>query len=127
MNDSDLLLDHIKAPYHHGRLPDATHANRQNNPLCGDEIELQLLIDDEQYIRQAWFDGLGCALSQGAASLLCEMIEGRTASELSRWDAVEFVQHLGVKLSPIRMQCALLGFNAIQAILREQPVRESQS
>lgn len=64
-----LIVDHDRAPRHHGPLAGATHAATVDNPLCGDVVTLHLILDGDT-IRAAAFEGHGCALSRAAASLL---------------------------------------------------------
>ena len=72
----DHILDHFESPYHKGRLACPTCSHRDKNPLCGDVIELQLRLDADGRVAEAFFDGKGCAISQAAASILCQEIEG---------------------------------------------------
>jgi nitrogen fixation NifU-like protein len=117
--DSDsLLLEHLASPYHRGRPSVATVSSCQTNPLCGDEVEL-LLVVHQGFVDQAYFDGKGCAVSQAAASVLCTTIEGCAVDELAGWTEAEFGQLLGVQLSPIRERCALLAFRALKCLLEE--------
>jgi nitrogen fixation NifU-like protein len=76
------ILEHFESPYHKGHVecPTCTHADK--NPLCGDYVNLELKVDDAGVVTDAYFDGTGCAISQAAASILCETIEGKTIEEL---------------------------------------------
>ena len=69
------VLDHYEDPYHRGSCADVTHRHEDDNPLCGDVIQVELQIDADGKIQQAWFDGEGCCISQSAASMLMEKIE----------------------------------------------------
>ena len=113
--EADRLLDHIDSPYHKGEFSACSHRQKSRNPLCGDEIELQVLIDDG-YIREAWFEGRGCSVSIGAASILCEYIEGMRISDVQKIEAAEFVQMLGASISPVRQRCALLAFETLRSL-----------
>jgi len=116
----ELILDHYESPYHRGQLdaPSCTHTER--NPLCGDRVQLQLQIDSEHRIQQAFFDGEGCAISQAAASILCEHIEGMTLSEIEAFDAPAMLDLLQVQLTAVRQRCGLLGFKVLKTLVYSQ-------
>jgi nitrogen fixation protein NifU and related proteins len=111
------ILDHYESPYHKGRLenPTCTHAGK--NPLCGDRIELQLLVDEHDRIMQAYFDGTGCAISQAAASILCEEIEGKSLEEIREFQAPQMLDLLKVPLTASRQKCGLLGFKVLKTMV----------
>lgn len=71
-----VIVDHDRAPRHHGPLPGATHTATADNPLCGDGVTLYLRIEDG-IIRDVSFEGRGCSLSRAAASILSTMLAGR--------------------------------------------------
>lgn len=123
MNDAagDLLLDHFRTPYHRGALSSATHRAQAINPLCGDQIELQLRLSPTGLVELAFFRGQGCAVSQAAASVLCEQIEGVPADVLRRLLPEDILSQLGVQLSPIRQRCALLALEALTSMLAKLP------
>lgn len=110
------ILDHYESPYHKGHLPHPTCAHCDRNPICGDQICLELQIADGQ-VQQAYFDGKGCAISQAAASMLCEHIEGKTLDELRAFQAKDMLALLKVPLTPSRQKCGLLGFRVLKTLL----------
>ena len=67
-----------------GRCPAATHAHEDDNPLCGDVVRVELAIDPDGTVREAYFNGDGCCISQAAASMLIERIDGRPVEEVKR-------------------------------------------
>ena len=71
------ILDHYEEPFHRGHCPAATHAHEDENPLCGDVVRVELAIDADGTIRDAYFDGDGCCISQASASMLVERIDGK--------------------------------------------------
>ncbi len=111
------ILDHYKHPHNRGTLEPATHKGRESNPLCGDEISLTLRVDGANRIEAACFDGEGCAISMASASLLTDSIKGRSLEEAAALDRAAVLQTLGVPLSAVREQCALLPLRALQAAL----------
>lgn len=115
-----MLIDHIDASGHRGRLTNPTATHTERNRLCGDEVRLDLRLEAAQ-VREARFDGRGCLVSQAAASMLCEYVEGRTIDELAALEAADVLDLFGVPLTPHRQQCALLAFRALKTVLYSLP------
>jgi nitrogen fixation NifU-like protein len=111
------ILDHYEEPFHRGHCPNATHAHQGENRLCGDVVRLELAIDADGAIRDAWFDGDGCCISQAAASMLVERICGRKVEELKNFSAEDMLQLFGARLTPNRQKCCLLAWRTAQAAL----------
>lgn len=111
------ILDHYKHPHNRGVLSPATHMAREANPLCGDEIVLTLRMDGGSRIEEARFDGEGCAISMASASILTDALKGKTAAEASAVDRTAVLGSLGVPLSAVREQCALLAWRALRSAL----------
>jgi len=109
----DYILDHYKNPRNFGELVGATHTYHDSNPLCGDEMTMQLRISDGQ-IDEVHFTGKGCAISQASASILTEEIEGKTLEEVKAIDRDHVLANLGIPISPARIKCALLGLKALK-------------
>ncbi len=111
------ILEHFESPYHKGHVecPTCTHADK--NPLCGDYVNLELKVDDAGVVTDAYFDGTGCAISQAAASILCETIEGKTIEELRAMQAKEMLDLLQVPLTATRQKCGLLSFKILKTML----------
>lgn len=110
------ILDHYEAPYHKGQMadPSCTHCDR--NPICGDQVCLELKLNGDR-VQEAWFHGKGCAISQAAASMLCEHIEGKSLNELRDMQAKDMLALLQVRLTPSRQKCGLLGFRVLKTLL----------
>lgn len=111
------VLDHYEDPFHRGSCEHATHAHEDDNPLCGDVIRIELQIDDQQVIRDAWFDGDGCCISQSSASMLMEKIQGKPVEEARAMTADEMLQLFGARLTPNRQKCCLLSWRVLQSAL----------
>ena len=109
----DDILDHYKNPRNAGMLPGATNTYHDNNPLCGDEITMSLLIDDDK-VKDVRFEGKGCAISQASASILTEEIKGKTLDEVKAIDRQHVLENLGIPISPARVKCALLGLKTLK-------------
>ena len=79
----EIILDHYRNPRNKGRLPNADVSIHDSNPLCGDEIDIHLKVEEEK-VKEIKFEGRGCAISQASASMLTEMIVGKSLRYLSR-------------------------------------------
>ena len=108
------ILDHYKHPRNQGTLdhPDVTYEDA--NPLCGDKLRMDFRIKDGK-IDAVRFTGQGCSISQAAASMLCERIEGRTLDEVKKLTRDDILEMLGIELGPVRLKCALLALKTLKA------------
>ncbi len=126
----DHILDHFESPYHKGHLACPTCSHSDRNPICGDQVTLELEVDENQQVRNAYFDGSGCAISQAGASILCEAIEGKSLDELRDFQAKDMLDLLKVRLTASRQKCGLLGFKVLKTMLysldQSKPVSEPQ-
>ncbi len=111
------VLDHYEDPYHRGACAQATHAHEDDNPLCGDVIRIELKIDRDKHIKEAWFDGDGCCISQSSASMLVEEIEGKSVEEAQKFTANQMLDLFQAKLTPNRQKCCLLSWQVLQSAL----------
>jgi nitrogen fixation NifU-like protein len=121
----DYVLAHYEDPYHRGSCEDCTHCHQDTNPLCGDMVRMELRIDDHGTMRQVYFDGHGCCISQAAASMLVERFDGHTVEEVKRFSAEDMLKLFGVRLTPNRQKCCLLPWRVLQAaIYAPAPVKD---
>ncbi len=104
----EIILDHYQNPHHHGRLERATLSGRDSNPLCGDQIQLDLQTDQEGIIIDVGFTGQGCAISQASASMLTDELLGKNLFEAIQISNEDIYRMLGVPLTSARVKCALL-------------------
>jgi nitrogen fixation NifU-like protein len=109
------ILDHYRHPRNTGTLDEATHSHEENNPLCGDVIRIDLHVNESNIIDQVAFSGRGCAISQASASMLTEMIEGKTLDEAKQIGKEDILEALGIEIGPVRMKCALLSLKVLKA------------
>ena len=116
----EVILDHYKNPRGHGVIEDAdAHAEGQN-PLCGDEVSIYVAFgDDGETIDDVKFEGRGCAISQAATSMLTEMVQGRSATEIAALPKEELLDEIGIPLTPVRLKCALLGLTTLKIALHK--------
>ncbi len=108
------ILDHYKNPRNYGELEDPTFTHVGENPMCGDEIRMDVKLDDEETIEQIAFSGDGCAISQASASMLSSKLQGTTVEELLGMDRDDVIDMLGVDISPMRVKCAVLAEKVAQ-------------
>jgi nitrogen fixation protein NifU and related proteins len=135
----DIILDHGRHPRNFHALEHPTHLARGHNPLCGDRVTVYLAIDGER-IADVSFEGRGCAISTAAASLMTEVLKGKTLDEARRLfaqfhvtvtggtpedlpeslheDAERLEPLAGVRAYPVRVKCATLPWHAFEAALK---------
>ena len=117
------ILDHYKHPRNKGRLEPAELHAMESNPLCGDTVALYLRLDGADRISEVRFDGEGWAISQASASILTTMLQGKSLAEAKAIGRDEILKAVGVPLSAVRVQCALLSLNVLKLALGETPER----
>jgi len=108
------ILDHYKNPRNYGELEEATFTHVGENPMCGDTIEMDVVLSDDETIERVAFRGDGCAISQASASMLSEELHGMTVSQLREMDRDDVIDMLGVDISPMRVKCAVLAEKVAQ-------------
>lgn len=112
----DEILDHYKNPHNFGPLSGATVSDEEYNPLCGDRVVLQLKVERGK-LKEAMFKGEGCAISTAASSMLTDYIKGKSLEELKKLDGAKVLSILNLSdISPARLKCALLGFEALKKL-----------
>jgi nitrogen fixation NifU-like protein len=131
----EVILDHYRAPRNKGRLDPHDVALERNNPLCGDEIELFVKFEGDN-VEGIAFEGKGCSISQASASMMTEKIKGlsvKDASQLAETikrmmaseeegnpdELGDLISLKGVVKYPVRIKCALLGWNTLLEALEE--------
>jgi nitrogen fixation NifU-like protein len=105
---AETILDHYRNPHHYGRLDHRSLSAKDSNPLCGDMVQFDLLLDKDNRIENVGFTGHGCAISQASASMLTDLLIGRTLEEAVQMTNEDIYQMLGVPLTPARVKCAIL-------------------
>jgi len=130
------ILDHNRKPRNFGVLEEANRSAEGNNPICGDQLTVSLLLDEEDRVLDVRFQGKGCAISTASASLMTGCVKGRTRSEIDETfklfhgvvtaspsesvDAEELGKlavFSGVREYPVRVKCATLAWHTLRAAL----------
>jgi len=110
----EIILDHYRNPRNKGRISGAEISAQDNNPVCGDRLSIDIKLEDN-VVSDIKFDGEGCAISQSSASILTEMLMGKTVDELSKFTKDELLEELGTpSLGPARIKCALLSLKVLK-------------
>ncbi len=135
----EIILDHSRHPRHFGPLPAANHMAEGHNPLCGDRVKVYLKVDAKNRIDDVSFEGRCCAISVASASLMTDMLKGRTVAEaehlmggflnLVKGEGVQDLKGddretlevmAGVSAFPMRVKCATLAWHAMKAALENE-------
>lgn len=135
----ELILDHSRSPRNFGVLAGANHEAKGYNPLCGDKVQVYLHMEDNR-IKDIHFEGQGCAISMASASLMTEMVKGKTESEAKELftafhDMVtgktttvpldeilldKLMVMSGVQQFPVRVKCATLPWHTMEAAIKNK-------
>jgi nitrogen fixation NifU-like protein len=108
------ILDHYKHPHNWGELEHADLEFHDLNPLCGDELTVQLVVGDDGTIDDVRFSGHGCAISQAAASMTSDEVKGMKVDDVLRLDRSFVLDLLGIDISATRLKCALLSLKVLK-------------
>jgi nitrogen fixation NifU-like protein len=142
----DVILDHSRHPRNFGALEGATHSGEGLNPLCGDRVKVYLVLDKANRIAEIKFEGKGCAISQASASLMTDMLVGRTIAEaetlmggflhmvkgeadigeLNADDRERLEVMAGVSAFPMRVKCATLAWHTMKSALEGGEAAKSE-
>ena len=112
------IMDHYTNPRNFGRPNSFDISQKELNPLCGDEINIYINLDNNT-IKDIKFVGRGCAISQASASMISEYIKGKNMEEVKKYGKEELLNLLGIPIGPVRIKCALLSLRAIQSAIEK--------
>ena len=141
----EVILDHSRHPRHFGALKSATHVGEGHNPLCGDRVKVYLHLNGTGKIDDISFEGRGCAISQASASLMTDMLKGRSIDEAERLmggflnlvkgenagalegeDRERLDVMAGVSEFPMRVKCATLAWHTMKSALEGGPAAKTE-
>lgn len=119
MNDPlyrEIIMEHWEYPRNYGVIKNADVDVTENNPVCGDKVRIMAKLKNKK-IEDIKFTCSGCAVSKALASILTLKVKGMKVSEFSKMKPEILLGGLGVEFTPVRMKCALLGFNTLKKAL----------
>ena len=116
----DHLLDYFESRGHRGPLSEATASVSHRHPACGDVVDLAVCVE-AGVLRTLRFEARGCMVSQAAAAMLCEALEGQPVDRLNSFSASDMLALVGLPLSPRRIACALLPLEAARLLAAKLP------
>jgi nitrogen fixation NifU-like protein len=127
------ILEHYTHPHHYGTLEDADISHQESNPLCGDRIRFDIQLDESgETVEDVRFSAVGCAISKAAASMLSDLLVGKSLEEIRELSKEDLLDELGIDLGPVRLKCALLplkvvkvGAYGLDEWQEEEPVEEA--
>ena len=112
------ILEHYKNPENFGALLKPSIQVKEQNILCGDEIQIEIKFEKNK-VKEAKFIGKGCAISQSSADMLISHIKNKSLNEIKKITNDDVMELLGIKLTPTRLKCALLPLSALQKGIEE--------
>jgi len=110
-----IIIERYKSPIYRGELDPHDISFEDENPLCGDQIRIDLRVDENNIVKEAAFSGHGCAISQASADLLLEAVVGKSLEEVKAFTKQDVLDLLGIDLGPVRLKCALLPLKVLKA------------
>tara|TARA_B100000686_G_scaffold220914_1_gene228018 strand:+ start:18 stop:488 length:471 start_codon:yes stop_codon:yes gene_type:complete len=138
----DIILEHGKSPRNLGKCNEYNHDAKGYNPLCGDKVHIYLKLDDEKKVENLTFEGEGCAISLASASIMTELVKGKTFVETkdimnSFLDMIKNTSEIqsnhldddqktklmslsGVKEFPMRVKCATLSWHTLVSAIERK-------
>jgi nitrogen fixation NifU-like protein len=109
------IIDRYQNPHFRGELNPNDITFEDSNPLCGDELRIDLRINENDQIVEAAFSGRGCAISLASADMLLEFVQGKSLEEVKRLSKEDILELLGIELGPVRLKCALLSLKVLKS------------
>jgi nitrogen fixation protein NifU and related proteins len=124
----EIILDHYRNPRNKGRLTNPDVSIHDSNPLCGDEIDIHLKVEEDK-IKEIKFEGRGCAISQASVSMLTEMVVNKPLNLVKDLAKQDILENIGLtNLGPARIKCALLSLKVLKmAMIKYYTDRDPES
>lgn len=111
---TEIILDYYRHPRNKGQLENPQISAKDSNPLCGDVIEIQMVLDGNDTVKDVKYNGQGCAISQASASMLTEIVKGKSLDEVRKISKEDILSLIGGQLSAVRLKCALLSLKVMK-------------
>ena len=111
----ELIIERYKDPHFRGVLDPNDISYEDDNPSCGDHIQIDVCLDENGIVTEALFSGEGCAISQASADLMLESIIGKSVDDIKELSKEDILENLGIELGPVRLKCALLPLKVLKA------------
>jgi nitrogen fixation protein NifU and related proteins len=118
------ILDHYRHPHNKGRISQKNRSANASNPLCGDKISMDILVDGDGIIGKVKFSGDGCAISQASASMLTDLITGMPEKKAKNLKSENIYKLLGLRPTPARIKCALLALDVMRKALNSKHAKK---
>ena len=138
----DIILEHGKSPRNFGICEKYTHKAKGHNPLCGDQVQIYLKLNNEKKLENLTFEGSGCAISMASTSIMTELLKGKSI-EVTKKIVIDFLNMVkntseinsnvldedqktkimslsGVKQFPMRVKCATLAWHTLTSAIEEK-------
>ena len=111
----ELIIERYKTPHFRGVLDPNDISYEDDNPSCGDHIQIDVRLNENGIVTEALFSGEGCAISQASADLLLESIIGKSVDDIKELSKEDILENLGIELGPVRLKCALLPLKVLKS------------
>ncbi len=108
------IIDHFNTPRNQGEVKNPDIKQKGLNPFCGDEVQITVKLTRKKDIEEIKFDGRGCSISQASASMLTEVVKGKSLDQVKKLTKEDILDLLSIPIGPVRMKCALLGLDTLQ-------------
>tara|TARA_B110000014_G_scaffold3574_1_gene2857 strand:- start:553 stop:1023 length:471 start_codon:yes stop_codon:yes gene_type:complete len=135
----DIILEHGKSPRNFGKCAAHNHEAKGHNPLCGDQVQVYLKLNDKKNVEEVTFEGSGCAISMASTSIMTELVKGKSfdiakkivdeflnmiksgseikTNNLNEEQKIKIMSLSGVKQYPMRVKCATLSWHTLVSAL----------
>jgi nitrogen fixation NifU-like protein len=121
----EFILNHYNNPRNHGTLEDPDILVNGGNPGCGDVVTMYVKLDEDDRVAEVRFEGKGCTISMAGASLITEMVKGKTLKEIEEMPYAPLIDQMGEDVVKSRLRCATLGIDTLKGGAREYPSRKA--
>ncbi|MBI5302922.1 MAG: SUF system NifU family Fe-S cluster assembly protein [Chloroflexi bacterium] len=121
----EFILDHFNNPRNRGVIEEPDILVNGGNPGCGDVVTMYLKLDEQDRITDIKFEGHGCTISMAGASLITEMVLGKTLAEIEAMSYAPLIDQMGQDVVKSRLRCATLGTDTLKGAAREYPSRKA--